>query len=326
MTKETRGEGYPPIYIVLLNWNQADLTLDCLDSLAETSYPNTKIVLVDNGSTDDSLVRIREAYPEVEIIENGENLGYSPANNRGIEHALKLGAEYILLLNNDTVVAPDFLEPLVEVAESSPLIGVVSSKIYYFDEPERIWYGGGYIDWKTGLTAHMRVGQVDGQNDGRRGDSLDSHEQEMAIEDVNFVSACALFIKREVLESVGLLDERYFIYYDDTDWCARVIQAGFRCVYAPQSKIWHKVSAAMGAASPRTAYYMARNEILFLQKNSPGFRKFWLPERAIARQALNILRYSFLPGYRSMKGNRTAIAVGVLDALRKRFGKLADQL
>jgi GT2 family glycosyltransferase len=313
MDERTRGDGCSLVYIILLNWNQGELTLACLDSLAECSYPNIRIVLVDNGSTDDSLARIREKYPELEIIENGENLGYSPANNHGIEHALAHGAEHVLLLNNDTVVAADFLEPLVETAESSPHIGVVSPKIYYFDEPEQIWYGGGYIDWKTGLTAHRRVGQTDKQ-------------QDMAIEDVNFVSACAMFVKREVLESVGFLDERFFIYYDDTDWCARITQAGYRCLYVPQSRIWHKVSSVMGVASPLTAYYMARNEILFIQNNTHGFRKFWLTGRAIARQVLTLWRYSIQSNHESLKLNRAAILVGLRHALTRHFGKLTNQL
>lgn len=314
MGQGTSSARLPLTYIILLNWNQGDLTLACLDSLAKISYANTRIMLVDNGSTDDSLDRIRAQFPGIEIIENRENLGYSPANNRGIEQALAHGAEYVLLLNNDTVVAPDFLEPLIETAESSPDIGVVSSKIYYFDEPKRIWYGGGYIDWKTGLTAHLQVGKID------------PDEQDIEIEEVSFVSACAMCIRRSVLETVGLLDERFFIYYDDTDWCARITRAGFRCIYVPQSKIWHKVSALMGATSPKTAYYVARNEILFLKKNSPGFRKFWLPWRAIGRQVLTIIRYSLQSQDQSLKCNRAAILVGMRDALRGRFGKLSIQL
>lgn len=314
MGERLSGAGSPLTFIVMLNWNQAGLTLACLDSLAEVTYPNFRIVLVDNGSTDGSVPRIRARYPELHIIENGENLGFSPANNLGIEHALAKGAEYVLLLNNDTVVAPDFLEPLIETAESSPDVGVVSPKIYYLDEPQRIWYGGGYIDWKTGLTAHLRVGQVD------------SDEPDQAIQEVSFVSGCAMCVKRAVLETVGLMDGRFFLYYEDTDWCARINHAGFRCLYVPHSKIWHKVSASTGAASPQTAYYIARNEVLFLQKNSPGLRKLWLPWRAIARQILTLLRYSLLPQYQSLKRNRGAMIVGLRDALTRRFGKLTIQL
>lgn len=304
------GAGSPLTFIILLNWNQADLTIACLDSLAEISYPNARIVLVDNGSTDDSLARTRTQYRDVQIIENGENLGFSAANNRGIEFALAQGAEYVLLLNNDTVVSPDFLEPLIEIAEGSLDIGVVTPKIYYFDEPHRIWYGGGSIDWDTGQASHLQVGQID----------LNEHSE--AIQEVNFVSACAMCIKRSVLEKVGLLDGRFFIYYDETDWCARITRAGFRCLYVPQSKIWHKVSALMGVASPLTAYYMARNEILFLQKNSQGFRRFLLLGRAFRDHIHTILAYSFLPKNRSLRRNRNAILAGLRDALTGRYGKL----
>lgn len=302
--------GWPVVYIIILNWNQADLTLACLDSLADITYPTPRIILVDNGSNDDSIFRVRSRYPDVQIIENGENLGYSLANNRGIEHALLQGAEYILLLNNDTVVARDFLEPLIEVAESRPDIGVVSPKIYYFDQPERIWYAGGYIDWKTGLTAHFRAGQ------------FDTDTQDAAVQEVNFVSGCAMCVRRNVVEMVGLMDTRFFAYYEDTDWCARITRSGFRCMYVPQSRIWHKVSASTGEASPQLAYYLARNELLFIKNNAQGFKKFWLLVRALGRQSLTILRYTLLPRYRSLRRNRRPILDGVKDALAGRFGMM----
>lgn len=306
--------GWPVVYIIILNWNQADLTLACLASLVDTTYPNTRIILVDNGSTDDSLTRIRTHYPDLQIIENGENLGYSPANNRGIEYAMAQGADFVLLLNNDTIVAADFLEPLIEVAKSHPDIGVVSPKIYYFDQPERIWYAGGYIDWKTGLTAHFRTGQID------------ADEQDSAAQEVNFVSGCAMCVRRSVVEKVGLLDTRFFVYYEDTDWCARITRAGYRCMYVPQSRIWHKVSASIGDASPKSAYYLARNEILFLRNNTQGFNKFWLLGRAFGRQMLTILRYTLLAKNLGLRRNRRAILAGIKDALAGRFGQLTVQL
>jgi hypothetical protein len=313
MVEENSGAGWPLTYIILLNWNQADLTIACLDSLAEISYPNARTILVDNGSTDGSLATIREQYPDMQVIKNGENLGFSAANNRGIERALAQGAEYVLLLNNDTVVAPDFLEYLIREAESDSGIGVVAPKIYYYDEPNTIWYGGGYIDWKSGQTRHLHVGQID------------SNEQEEVVQEVNFVSACAMCIKRIVLESVGLLDARFFIYFDETDWCARLVRSGFRCEYIPQSKIWHKVSSLMGVASPQTAYYMTRNEILFLSKNSQGPKKFFLLWRAYRDHTRTILAYSLLPKNRGLKRHRNAIIAGLRDALVGRYGRLASK-
>lgn len=310
MAEEKGGAGWPLTYIILLNWNQADLTLACLDSLQVISYPNARTVLVDNGSKDDSLVRIRVQYPAVEVIENGENLGFSAANNRGIEYALAQGAEYVLLLNNDTVVAPDFLEPLILTEEGSPDIGVVTPKIYYFDSPDRIWAAGAHIDWKTGKTYCLQVNQTD------------SKELSQSNQNVNFVTACAMCVKREVLEKVGLLDPRFFIYYDETDWCARITRAGFQCVYVPQSKIWHKVSAAMGASSPRSTYYMTRNEILFLKKNSQGFKKILLFSRVFFDHTRTVVAYTIRTEKRGLWRNRNATLLGVRDALSGRFGKV----
>lgn len=307
-------EQFPLTFIIMLNWDQVDLTIACLESLAVISYPNARIVLVDNGSKDDSVFRIKRQFPQVYIIQNEENLGFSEGNNQGIEYALAQGAEYVLLLNNDTVVAPDFLEPLIHTAECSPEIGVVSPIILYFDETNRIYYGGGHIDWKTGKVTQ------------RQAEKINTDDLDEIVKEVNFVNACAMCVKRNVLAKVGPLDERFFIYYDETDWCARITRAGFRCMYVPKSKIWHKVSASMGVASPRSVYYMTRNELLFLHKNSQGVRRFLLLGRVFSDHLRTILAYSILPKNRGLRRNRNAILAGIRDALAGRYGKLSLKL
>ncbi len=302
-------EQFPLTFIIMLNWNQADLTIACLESLAEISYPNVRIVLVDNGSKDDSVFRIKKQFPQVYIIQNEENLGFSEANNQGIEYALAQGAEYVLLLNNDTVVAPDFLNYLIWSAESDPGIGVVTPKIYYFDSPDRIWCAGAHIDWKTGETYRLKAEQVDLDQSGQLNQT------------VNFVSACAMCVKREVLETVGFLDPRFFIYYDETDWCVRITCAGFQCVYVPQSKIWHKISAAMGVSSPKTTYYMTRNQILFITKNMHGFNRLHLLTKVLVRHARTVLAYTIKTEKRGLLRNRNSILLGIKDGLLGRFGK-----
>jgi GT2 family glycosyltransferase len=300
---------FPLVYVILINWNQPDLTIACIDSLNTISYSNARILLLDNGSQDESVVRIRTCFPDVLIIENHENLGFSGANNIGIEFALAQGADYVLLLNNDTIVAPDFLDHLIQFAESEPDIGVVTPKIYYMDSPQTIWCAGGYIDWETCETYRLKAEQYD------------FDIAETATQTVNFVSGCAMCIKREVLETIGFLDPLFFLCYEDTDLSTRIINAGFRCVYVPQSKIWHKVSAAIGVSSPKTIYYMTRNEILFILKNTTGLIRAFIFVKVFAKHCRTLLSYSLKKDKSRLKNNRKAMLIGIRDGLLGRYGK-----
>jgi GT2 family glycosyltransferase len=301
---------FPLVYVILINWNQPDLTIACIDSLNAISYSNARILLLDNGSQDDSVVRIRTCFPDVLILENHENLGFSGANNIGIEFALAQGADYVLLLNNDTVVAPDFLDLLICTAENDSDIGVVTPKIYYYDFPDRIWCAGAHIDWKTGETHRLRADHIDY-----------STSTDTSLYSVNFVSGCAMCIKRHVLEAVGLLDTRFFIYYEETDLCARITRAGYRLVYVPKSRIWHKVSAAMGISSPKTIYYMTRNQILFLCKNTIGLIRAFIFLKVFAKHSRTLLSYSLKKDKSHLKNNRKAMLIGIRDGLLGRYGK-----
>lgn len=226
MDKPRRGHG-PRVSVIVLNWNGLDLTKECLDSLQKVSYPNLEVILVDNGSLDGSQGYFRENYPWVRLIENSRNLGFAGGNNVGMRSALKGDVDYILLLNNDTVVDPRFIDELVEKGESRADIGVLCPKIYYYDDPDIIWYAGGSISLLRGASRHFGFREIDmGQHDTPR--------------EVNFVTGCAFFIKRAVIEKIGLLDEAFFIYSEDADWSTRAVKAGYRCWYVPASRIWHK--------------------------------------------------------------------------------------
>lgn len=308
------GVDSPLVAIVILNWNQKQLTLDCLDSLSRVDYPRFRTILVDNGSADGSVEAIRAGYPGVAIIENGENLGFSEANNIGMRRALADGADYVLLLNNDTVVDPGFLSELIEVAERDPSIGVVTPKIYYFDEPHRIWCAGAHINWRTGESSRLRA------------EEMDDASSPADAKEVNFVSACAMCVKRSVLEEVGLIDPRFFIYYDEADWCARITSAGYRCVYVPDGKIWHKVSAAMGTASPATSYYMTRNGLLFLSKHFRGMARIRVLGRTVFDNLRTVVAYSLKKRYRSLRHVRDGILFGLRDACIGRFGKMGTDV
>jgi GT2 family glycosyltransferase len=299
----------PCVTFVVVNWNQCQLTLDCLASLYQQSYPNFSVVLVDNGSQDESVSTIRKAYPDVTIIEHRRNLGIAAANNSGIRQALQLDTDYIFLLNNDTVVAPDMLTSLVEVAEHESDIGITGPTMLYFDHPETIWSAGNKLDWHTGMSFLLRNNEPV------------SSVSNASCEEVDYIATCAACIKRTVFENVGLMDERFFIYYDETDWFARASAAGWRSVYVPQAKMWHKVSATMGQSSPTTDYYMVRNKYLFLTKNLRGYKKILALTRAALFDLRVILAYTVKDQKGTRRGNRNAKLFALRDVVLGRWGQ-----
>jgi GT2 family glycosyltransferase len=218
---------------------------------------------VDNASSDGSVDAVRAAYPQMTLIETGANLGFTGGNNIGIERALKQGADYVLLLNNDTVTAPDMLDLMVNAMEANPSAGVSGPMIYYYDAPDTIWSAGGSIDWPRGTTSMIGLNEDD---HGQYGD---------APRPVDFVTGCALLARRDVWERAGLLDDRFFMYYEETEWCVRAARAGYGIIHVPGAMLWHKISIEARAASPRTYYYMTRNRLLFLRRSRAGLRT-WL--------------------------------------------------
>ncbi|MDZ7290116.1 MAG: glycosyltransferase family 2 protein [candidate division KSB1 bacterium] len=228
----------PLVWILVVNWNGREDTLACLASLRKVSYQPRHILVIDNASTDGSVEAIREQFPEVEVLANAKNERFARANNQGMEKALAAGAGMVLLLNNDTEVAPDFLEHLVAAAESRPDVGMVAPKIYYHHDPQLLWFAGGRVNFWTGRIYHLGLRQ----HEAPQSDQQEHNSPEV----VDFLTGCAILAKRECLEKIGWLDESYYMYVEDVDWCWRARQAGFVCLYQPAAKIWHKVSASAG--------------------------------------------------------------------------------
>ncbi|NIV38348.1 MAG: glycosyltransferase [Anaerolineae bacterium] len=298
----------PPVMIVVLNWNGRADTLACLGSLARLDYLAHGVVVVDNGSTDDSVAAVRASYPQVTLIETGENLGYVGGNNVGLEHARAMRADYALLLNNDTEVAPDFLRLLVEAAEANPATGIVGPTIYYFDRPDVIWSAGGAIDWGRGRTSMIGLDEVDQGQFGH------------TVRPVDFVTGCALLIKMSVVEQVGMLDPRFFAYYEEAEWCVRASQAGFKILHVPQAKIWHKISPDAREASPQVHYYMTRNRLLLLKLSKMGLGP-WL-SALLLDYGRTLVSWTLRPKWRSKSRQRRAMLQAIRDYGRRRFGKV----
>jgi GT2 family glycosyltransferase len=246
----------PKVVIVVLNWNGKHVTVECLESLVEVDYSNYEILLVDNGSTDGSQECFRARYPEITLLDNGVNLGFAEGNNVGIRWAIDRYADYILLLNNDTVAHERFLAELVRVAERDSQIGFVGPKIYYYNCNGRrdvIAFAGGRIN--------LWIGKA--RNIGDREKDVGQHDD---IAKVSYIQGACLLVRREVVQQIGLLDSTLFAYWEETDWCMRGYRAGYRSVFVPRAKIWHKVAASSGGR--RSMYYITRNRFWFMKKHA----------------------------------------------------------
>jgi GT2 family glycosyltransferase len=266
------------ISAVILNWNQADLTIACLNSLLSAKRGKEitlEIILVDNHSNEETITKLKKYFDQARfqkrsqkvsfvLIENKDNLGFTGGNNRGIKQALKNGADYIFILNNDTVIAPDCLITLVKAAGDHPKVGIFSPKIYYapgfefyqdrYADSEKgkvIWYAGGEVDWVNVLGCHLGVDEVDqGQFDEQK--------------EIFFATGCAFLSRREVFEQISLFDERFFLYLEDLDFSLRAIKAGFRVLFVPGAVVYHKNAASSGGSGSRLQnYYLTRNRLLF---------------------------------------------------------------
>jgi GT2 family glycosyltransferase len=304
----------PHVFTIILNWNQPEFTLDCLDSVEESLYPRNTVVLVDNGSTDGSPEIIRTRFPGATIIENPQNKGYSEGNNIGIQYALDQGADYIFLLNNDTLVDPKMLSEMVQVALSDPDIGIIGPTMFYIDPPDMLWGGQNRIIWHRAHAERQKIGE--------RLNIEALSNQPPAF--VDYIDSCAILIKREVLEKIGLMDSKYFINYDDLDLNLRAKKAGYKIVYVPRAVMWHKVSAAMGQASPATTYYMIRNSLLFFWTHTPAFWKIPAISQILFRSIRTLSAWTIKEKYRSelFARKRNAGLLALKDFFLRKYGKM----
>lgn len=245
----------PKVSIIILNWNGKEDTIECLESLKNITYPNYEILLVDNGSTDGSVEFFKERYPEIDIIENGENLGFAEGNNIGIKKAIAKRTDYVLLLNNDTIVEKDFLDKLIKVAESDPKIGIVGPTVYYYSEKNKIQSAGTKISLSKGIITTLRSNKIDS------GEYSNTSE-------VDSIIGCALLAKSKLFETIGYLIKEYFAYWEETEWCVRARKHGYKVVYVSQAKIWHKGGSTSKKTSGFFEYHTARNMFWFMKKHA----------------------------------------------------------
>jgi GT2 family glycosyltransferase len=278
------------IVISLLNFNGKKNTLGCLESLRNIKADNFKLTIsvVDNASTDGSpsvISNLKSQISNLKFIQNKENLGFFGGHNTTIKYALSIGADYVLILNNDTYVNPNFLEELLAVAENNNAVGILVPKIYFAPGSEYhkgryannekgkvLWYAGGEMDWRNVIGHHRGVDEVD------RG-------QYNKVEETELATGCCMLIRNEIFKNNDMFDDKYFLYYEDSDLSMRVKSAGFRIIYVPASVIWHKnAGSAGGSGSALQDYYITRNRLLF------GFRYAPLRSKlALFKESLSLL-------------------------------------
>jgi GT2 family glycosyltransferase len=252
----------PLVYVVILNWNLKDDTAECVASVLNSDYSNYRLLVVDNGSDDGSPQHLRHSFAGIEVMVNPANLGFAAGNNVGIRRALGAGADYVLLLNNDTTVDTAMLGRLVTCAEGADQIGLVSPKILYHEARNRIWRLGDRAHrW---LPVPVPIGR----------DQLDQGQFAAAF-DVDYVPFCGVLIKRTLLETIGLLDERFFFTYEDADFCRRSRDVGYRIVCQPQARMWHKVSLSAQKAPAKICYLKSKSRAVFYRRYRHGLHP-WL--------------------------------------------------
>jgi GT2 family glycosyltransferase len=263
----------PRVSCIVLNWNGWRDTIECLSALKQSSYPKLDLVVVDNGSTDDSINKIKSLHPDVLLLEAGKNLGFAGGNNVGIRYALDHDADYVWLLNNDTKPASDALTALINKALIDQKIGAVASICYYASAPTK-------IEAWAGARVNLWIGYGRNSTAPRTDDWFHS------------LNGTSVLIPRATLEDAGLLDEGFFLYWEDTEFCLRLRKRGWRLAAAPESRILHKVNASTGGNKIILDRYQTASGLRLLHLHSPA------PQLAAAlflgiRFARRLLRLQF---------------------------------
>ncbi len=249
----------PLVFILILNWKSALDTIECVESVEKSDYTNYKIVIIDNGSPDDSEKILCGRFPQHHFIQTGKNLGYAGGNNIGIRFALERQAEFVLILNNDAILAADVLQIFIGASLIYSQGGIFAPKIYDRQGTQNVYSAGVVWDPKE-LTFVDLKNSISNQNDF------------MTPKTIDFATGCALFIKTEVFQKVGLFDPRFFLTWEDIDYCYQARKYDYQTMIIPQAKVWHKLSASFegGHKGPQFQYYSMRNRFLWVEKNLKG--------------------------------------------------------
>lgn len=298
----------PAVWCVVLAYNGVDLTLACIESLRQQDYPHLDILVVDNASSDGTAAILAERFPDVDLLALAENLGYAGGNNRGMRHALQQGADLLFLVNNDTRFDPRCVSALVAEMVATSHCGVVGPMVYTWEGWTTISSAGGHIDWRHADAINVGAGETDIGQYGPRS--------------VDFINGCAIMVSRQAVERAGLIDERFFMYWEETDWCRRIAAAGFDIRFQPSARIQHKAPLEWEGQSALALYYTGRNRMLFFARHATGIGKALVLARAARGLVSGTVRNRRMGNRPAARAARAALA----DALLARWGKQSPTL
>lgn len=298
----------PAVWCIVLAYNAVDLTLACIESLRQQDYPCLEILVVDNASADGTAGILADRFPDVNLLALTENLGYAGGNNLGMRHALQEGADIVFLVNNDTRFDPYCVSALVAEMLSVPGCGAVGPMVYTWDGWSTISSAGGEVDWRHADAINVGAGEIDaGQYRART---------------VDFINGCAIMVSRQAIEHAGLIDERFFMYWEETDWCRRIAGAGFDVRFQPAAKMQHKAPLEWEGQSALALYYTGRNRMLFFARHAKGVQK----AAAVARAANGLVRGTIRNRRTGNAAAARAAQSALADALMARWGKQSPTL
>ena len=302
----------PRVAVLILTWNRVDEVVPCLESFSRNEYPSTDVVVLDNGSEDETVATVKRDFPWVTLIENGGNLGFCRGNNVGLRWALERGYDYVMLLNSDTMVLPGLITELVNVLRSDSRIGIVGAKNVLMENPDFTWGLYGKVTWGPMLVKTF----------GRF--ALDQHLQEPP-RDVDWVIGNACMMSREALATVGLLDEEFWQCNEDVDWCYRARKAKFRVVYVDRAAILHKGGSSADLSQKKIfsyGYFIGRNAFTFARKHGNPFQKMKLFVMMWVGVLGRIVFFTLDHAKNAILGQR-AFVRGMVDGMR---GRLREDL
>jgi len=256
----------PKVFVITLNWNGKKWLSDCLSSVLAMHYPNFEVVVVDNGSTDGSVEFMKKKFPQVHVVETFRNLGYAGGFNTGLEFAAARGAEYFLIMNNDTVIDAEALAALVETAMSQPKAGFVTGKIYYYDHPNILQTVGKKEDPIRWSGDHIGSGEKD----------IGQYE---TVKERHFLDDVMTLVDRKMYDEIGGYDPQFFLQSEEFDWQVRALKRGWKFYYTPKAKLWHRVSMSMGGfGNPIGRYFDTRSQMVVIARHADFWRflKYYL--------------------------------------------------
>ena len=295
---------HPNVFLLVLNWNMPDDTIECVRSLQAQDYDNFTIVIIDNASEDNSVSMLKAEFSDIKVIVNKDNLGFAEGNNIGIRYALEEGADYIFILNNDLTLKKDCLRRLVTAGERMPKSGMLAPKVCYYDNPKMINSLGTSIDW---FRLRPYLGSCNQLDDGQFDE----------IRSADILVGCALMVKKSVIEKIGLLDKDFFMLHEDSDWCLRGLRAGYRNMVIPEAMAFHKASKTLRKFSALATYYSIRNFLYLSYKNASLLNRL----KVFFGLVYLILKNAVLLVNRNSQRDSIAFFCGITDYMKRAMGK-----